>query len=152
MTVRVTFYDVPAESRFPLATKLAQAAWDKGKRLVIRCRDELDARALDEHLWVFREDGFVPHEVSDGQRELQDAEARVVLVAADVWPPWPPGFAIGEGDILVQLAPADTAYAAAFGIVIDWVDHSDEARLAASRARYKAWVDRGLKPEMKDKV
>ena len=149
MTVRVTFYDVPDEARFPLATKLAQAAWDKGKRLVIRCSDGTEARALDEHLWVFREDGFVPHEVSDGQRELQDPEARVVLVAADVWPP---GLVIGEGDILVQLAPADAAYAGAFGIVIDWVDHSDEVRLAASRARYKAWVDRGLKPEMKDKV
>jgi DNA polymerase-3 subunit chi len=149
VTVRVTFYDVAAEARFQLATKLAQAAWDKAKRLVIRCRDEADARALDDHLWVFREDGFVPHEVSDGQRALMDPEARVVLVAADVWPP---GLAIGEGDILVQLAPADAAYATAFGVVIDWVDHSDEARLSASRARYKTWVDRGLKPEMKDKV
>lgn len=149
MTERVTFYDIAAELHFALVAKLAHAAWEKGKRLVVRCRDEADVHALDEHLWVFRDDAFLPHEMNDGAATLADPEARVILVARDVWPP---GLERTPGEILVQLAPADMAYAATFAIVIDLVDHSDEAHLEASRGRFKAWIERGLKPDKKDKV
>jgi DNA polymerase-3 subunit chi len=139
-TTRVTFYDIAPEGRFQLAAKLALAAWDKGKRLLLRCAPE-DAVALDQHLWVFREESFLPHEVCDDPERLADPEARVVIVTRDVRPI--------EADILLQLAPTELAFAEGFDAVIDLVDHRDSQRLDQSRARYKAWVDRGLRPELK---
>jgi len=140
VTTRVTFYDIAPEARFALVVKLALAAWDKSKRMLVRC-SAADAAALDQHLWVFREESFVPHEVCDDAARLLDPEARVVLVTRDV--------RTIPADILLQLAPTDLAFARDFDTVIDIVDHSDPARLDASRARYKAWTDSGLRPELK---
>lgn len=139
---KVTFYDIPHEQAFALAAKLAQAAWDKGKRLIVRCEDTHQAKALDDHLWTYRDESFVPHEVSDGA--LHDTRARIVLTTGDVAPI--------EPDILLQLAPAERAFAERFGHVIDLVDHRDDARLTASRQRYKAWTEAGTRPELKNKA
>lgn len=144
MKTKVTFYDIPVDHTFALAVKLAQAAWDKDKRMIVRCRDRAHADALDEHLWVFREEAFLPHEVGDDAAALRDPEARIVLTTRDARPV--------AGDILLQLAPCDPAFAAQFEVVIDLVDHSDEAALDASRKRYRAWLDAGTKPDMKQKV
>lgn len=143
MTSRVTFYDIAPEARFQLAAKLATAAWDKDKRLLIRC-DPRDAAALDQHLWVFREESFVPHEVCDEPGRLLDPEARIVIATRDI--------RTIPADILLQLTPAELDFARAFDTVIDLVDHSDPARLDASRARYKAWAEGGLKPDLKKTV
>ena len=143
MTTRVTFYDIAPEARFQLVAKLASAAWDKGKRLLIRC-DAREATALDQHLWVFREESFVPHEVCDDPEHLLDGEARVVIATRDA--------RTIPADVLVQLAPCELAFAQAFDTVIDLVDHGDPGRLDASRARYKAWSESGLKPELKKAV
>jgi len=139
---RVTFYDIAPEHTLALAAKLAQAAWDKDKRLLIRVSDPQAARALDDHLWTFRDESFVPHEVYDGA--LADARARIVITTRDERPI--------EADILLQLAPAELGFATGFDTVIDLVDHGDEARLAASRQRFRAWSDAGSRPEVKTKV
>ncbi|MBL8788836.1 MAG: DNA polymerase III subunit chi [Deltaproteobacteria bacterium] len=136
----VIFYDIPADARFPLVSKLASAAWEKGRRLIVRAFPE-QAPALDEHLWVFREEAFVPHEVALDAASLLDPEARIVIVTRDVAPI--------AADILVQLAPCELAFARGFETVIDLVDATDDLRLNASRARFKAWSDAGLRPELK---
>ena len=82
MTTRVTFYDIGPEARFSLAVKLAQAAWEKDRRMLVRCRPD-EAAALDQHLWVFREESFVPHEVCDDPARLLDPEAHVVIITRD---------------------------------------------------------------------
>lgn len=140
---KVTFYDIAPDLGFVLVAKLAQAAWDKGKRLLVRCWDAAHARALDEHLWTFKDESFVPHEVCDAAEELLDREARIVITTRDSRPI--------AADILVQLAPCDLGFATTFDNVIDLVDHADEARLEQSRARYRAWQNAGTKPEMKTK-
>ena len=137
--MRVVFYDIAPADRFALAAKMAIAAWDKKKSLVLRCHAD-EAERLDVHLWTYRDESFLPHEVWRGGA-LKDEEARIVLVTADEAP--------RTADILLQLAPASLDFAQGFDTVIDVVDHQDEVRLTASRARYKAWVDQGKKPELK---
>jgi len=140
MTSRVVFYDILPEQRPGLAAKMALGAWDKKKVLVLKCAED-ELAWLDEHLWTFREEVFLPHEAWRAGAPLLDPEARVVLVCDDECP--------RPGDILVQLAPAGLDFARQFDTVIDVVDHRDEARLTASRARYKAWADLGLRPDLK---
>jgi DNA polymerase-3 subunit chi len=140
MTTRVTFYDIPANDHLALYEKLARAAWDKRKRLIIRAHAQ-ELAQLDDHLWTFRDESFVPHEVASGDKPLLDEEAFIVLVGSDIRPI--------PADILLQLAPCDPGFAKAFDTVIDLVDHSDPQRLDASRARYRAWVEAGIRPELK---
>lgn len=135
---RVTFYDLPPEGRWPLIARLAEAAWTKGRRMAIHCADPGVARELDNYLWIFREDAFVPHEVRLQPDEVVDAEARIVLTAGD-------GCDF-EADVLVQEAPLALDEAERFGSVIDIVDHRDLQLLEASRARFRSWRERDVVP------
>lgn len=136
---RVTFYDLPAEQRLPRVATLAAAAWERGRKLLIHCADDREARALDELLWTFREESFVPHETWRPGTELRDPEARVVLVACEEDP-------IGA-DVLVQEAPASAEFARRYAFVIDLVDHRSPQAITASRARFRWWRDEGMRPD-----
>jgi len=135
---RVCFYDVAPEGRWPLLVRLAQAAWQKRLRFLILCRDRDEARAVDELLWTFEEQAFLPHELVEGAHP-EDPEARIVITTAEHDP-------IGA-TILFQLTPASEAFARRFETVIDLVDHRDPERLAASRQRFRAWRDAGSSPD-----
>ncbi|MCA9518231.1 MAG: DNA polymerase III subunit chi [Myxococcales bacterium] len=135
---KVHFYDLPPDKQWGLVYKLADAAWRRETHVLIHCGDEGEARALDDFLWTFVEDAFVPHERLAGEG-LEDPDARVVIVAAEVAP-------IAQA-VLIQLAPVSVAFAREFETVIDFVDHRDDARLAASRGRFKAWREAGVTPE-----
>jgi DNA polymerase IIIc chi subunit len=137
----VTFYDLAPEARWPLVLHLAGAAWSKGRAMTIHCADLAGARALDEYLWVSPEDGFLPHEVAEPGAPLDDDQARVVLVTGDHTPL--------ERQVLVQEAPASIDFAASFAQVVDLVDHTTPEALAASRARFRAWREREITPEVR---
>lgn len=61
---RIDFYILPdttLDARFEFACKLAETIVGKGYRLHIHTQDEAMARALDDQLWVFRPDAYLPH-------------------------------------------------------------------------------------------
>jgi DNA polymerase-3 subunit chi len=137
----VTFYDVAADAQTPLIAGLAEAGWRKGRKVLILAADEAAGRALDEALWTWRDETFLPHELVLPGRTPVDEQARVVIVTAEEDP-------IGA-DVLLQAAPAATGFAARFAAVVDIIDRRSEAALEASRARFKVWRDLGLKPTVK---
>lgn len=137
---KVVFYDVAPDGRAAIIAGLAEAAWRKARKMLILTPDPQAARALDEALWTYRDDAFLPHEVVAPGDALVDEQARVVITFGEADP-------LGA-DILVQLSPASLDFAATYRTVIDIVDHSSEERLKASRARYAAWRARGLEVEM----
>ena len=135
---RVTFYDVQPEDRWPLIAKMAEAAWGKGKRLVIHCANNAIARELDEYLWVFREDAFIPPErIGPNDDTCPDsATIRIVSQATNT----------GEADVLVMESPVSLELARRYATVIDMVDHRDESGEDKSRQRFKAWRAQGVTP------
>jgi DNA polymerase-3 subunit chi len=99
----------------------------KGARIVVQTRDAAARDALNERLWTFREDSFVPHGAAgDGDPASQPlfltetdatpngASLRVLLNPADA-----PRFAQGEAEIVV------------------FFEARDEEALAAARAAWK---------------
>ncbi len=144
---KVTFYDAPAEGRDERIARLCHAAWERGRRLLVRCSDLRTARRLDTLIWSGGEDtAFVPHELVPPGGELEDAEARIVLVVArdaddDVDP-------IGA-EVLVQETPAPFEVAERYDFVIEIVDHRSPEALEASRARFVEWRERGVRPDFR---
>lgn len=135
---QVTFYDIAPEGRWPLFVRLAEAAVRKRKRLLLHCADADEARALDEHLWAYQEEAFLPHELLAPDGALRDPDAPVVIATGEV--------AI-EANILLQATPTSMAYARGFEIVIDLVDHRAPDLLDQSRARFRAWREGDIVPK-----
>jgi DNA polymerase-3 subunit chi len=65
---RVDFYILPSDdpdTRLTFACRLAEKAWKQGIRTYIHCSNEMQRGSLDERLWSFRPDSFVPHDFAE---------------------------------------------------------------------------------------
>ncbi|MBD90781.1 MAG: DNA polymerase III subunit chi [Deltaproteobacteria bacterium] len=140
MSPRVVFYDVDPDAWEGWIHKLAAAAWERnGARLMILVGDPERAEEVDQLLWSFREESFLPHEVVHDGQPLTDPEARVLIS----WNPTNPH----QANLLALDAPAELDFASGFEVVMDVVDRRSDERLVASRERFKAWRARGVSPE-----
>ncbi len=134
---QVDFYVLESPQRgdrFQFCCRLVEKAWSQGRRVLVHCASADEARDMDRLLWVFREQGFVPH----GLLGATDPALTPVLIAHG-------GEAGDEHDVLVNLAPEVPVCFSRFERVAEPVD-ADPAARAASRERFKFYRDRGYQP------
>ena len=110
-----------------VACKVVEKAWQQGLRVYVHTASEGEAMRLDELLWTFRQDSFVPHALATAS----GAEHEAVVIGCDL--------AAGRGrQVLVNLCatlPADTG---GFERIAEVVGNDEESR-GAARARYLAY-------------
>lgn len=64
---RVDFYILPDDSRHNLqqfACRLTEKAYQQGHRILIKTDNADESRILDNLLWTFNDDTFIPHAVT----------------------------------------------------------------------------------------
>lgn len=62
--IRVDFYllsSSDAQACWLLACRLLEKAYLRGHRIFVYCNNQQQAELLDELLWTFKEDSFIPH-------------------------------------------------------------------------------------------
>lgn len=107
--------------------RLTEKAWAAGHSVLIYC-DEDWLQGLDEHLWSFRPDAFVPH------HPLSDGETRVNLTCSEDCG--------GHHDVLISLAHQQPPHFSRFNRLIEVVFEAPELK-AAKRAHYRFYQERG---------
>lgn len=132
--IRVDFYLLDsnqADTHWLVACRLLEKAYYKGHSVFVFCDNQQDAERLDELLWTFREDSFIPHNL-EGEG-----------------PEPPPPIHIGHSkaprrfnDILMNLSKDIPAFHHQFKRVIELVPNEESAK-ELSRARYKAYRQEG---------
>jgi len=65
-----------------LVCELARKAHDAGLWTLVLARDAAQAEALDDLLWSFDEDAYVPHQIAGDQ--VEDAECPVLIATPDM--------------------------------------------------------------------
>lgn len=62
--IRIDFYllesDQP-QARWMIACRLLEKAYLRGHRVYVFCNNQHDSELIDELLWTFKEDSFIPH-------------------------------------------------------------------------------------------
>ncbi len=141
---RVTFYDLPPADRLPFIARMAEAAHERGKRMLIHCGDPAVAEEIDEHLWVYRDETFLPHEIARPGEPLHDPEVGVVITTAEQDPI--------SAEVLLLEAATSIEFARRYAAVIEIVDHRQPERLAESRVRFRRWRELGVEPEYRNEA
>jgi len=75
---RADFYQLKSSdpaSRYPLLCRLLEKCLEAGQQVYIICRDEAEALHLNQYIWAFKPDSFIPHICAHND----DAQAAVVL-------------------------------------------------------------------------
>ena len=132
---RIDFYILDAgdaQSRYPFACRLADKAYQQGQRVHLHTPSAEQARRLDELLWTFRQDSFLPHALIDDTP--LDAEAPVGIGFRET--PWP------DATILINLTHSVPSFFSQFDRVIEIVTQDEPTRLAA-RESFRFYRDRG---------
>lgn len=137
MPPQVDFYvlsGAASHGRVEMACRLAEKAYRLGHRVYLLAADDAQARQLDELLWTFRQQSFVPHEIYPPET----GDNVPVLIGIDPQPRWP-------AEVLINLAPEAPACFSDMQRVVELVDQQ-AAVLEASRARFRFYQGQGIEP------
>jgi DNA polymerase-3 subunit chi len=114
-----------------LACELARKASDAGLPMLVLCASSAQAELLDDLLWSFDPDAYVPHQIVGAD---EDEEEVPVLIAA-------PEHDAALRPLVLNLR--DEAVPDGFDRVLEVVPADDSAR-GPLRERWKQYVARGL--------
>ncbi|MDG4554515.1 MAG: DNA polymerase III subunit chi [Candidatus Competibacter sp.] len=135
---RIDFYVLPdhkENGRALLACRLADKAYSLGHTVYLFVASETRAAALDDLLWTFRQDSFVPHE----RYPLVGDEGSPVLVGTTTP-------AIVEARVLINLSDSLPEGFERYQRVVELVDQHPDV-LAQSRERFRQYREQGRAPE-----
>lgn len=132
--MRVDFYLLTSEEPeaiWLLTCRLIEKAYQRDHRVFVLCKDQHDAEHLDELLWTYKDESFIPHNL---QGEGPEPPPPVQLG----FDKEPRGF----NDILINMTDSIPTYASRFKRVIELVAQSEEAKMI-SREHYREYRAKG---------
>lgn len=131
--MRVDFYlleNQESDAFWILACRLLEKAWLRKHRIFVFCHSREAAETLDERLWTFKDQSFIPHNL---QGEGPDTPPAVQIGYGEE----PQGF----NDILLNLSPDIPVFAGRFKRIMEIVK-PDEIAKGISRMHYKEYKSR----------
>lgn len=134
--MRVEFYVLPSSQpagRLKMACQLAAKAWRAGLPVFLRGTDAAQCAELDELLWRFKGETFIPHNL---YQEQPDAP---VVIGIDQ----PPITAQG---LLINLSPTLSEGCEHFSRIIEIVNQQPE-QLTLARDNFRLYRQRGYAPQ-----
>lgn len=112
---------------------LALKALSQNHRILVTAPTADQVKTLDEGLWTFRQDAFLPH----GRDGDPDPSLTPLWVTTD------PTNNPNTADTLILTHGASLPDESSFALICDVFDGNDEAQLQAARARWKTAKDAG---------
>ncbi len=139
--IQIDFYlthDPKPLSRLKLACRLAETAFKHRQSVYLWTPDEAVATTLDDLLWQFKQNSFVPHSL------CRATVAPAVKRRTPVWigwgdeSPWPAA-------VLIPLSAAVPRFYGDYGRVLDPIN-GDAAERETARQRFRQYRDQGHAP------
>ena len=130
----ILFYHLQRHPLERVLPALVEKSLERGWRVVVQAASEERVEALDAHLWIFRDDSFLPHGT---WREAEAAEQPVLLTVHDSNPN---GAAVR---FLVDGAPVPVD-AGGYERIVLLVDGNDPDAVAAARERWSEGKAKGF--------
>jgi DNA polymerase-3 subunit chi len=131
---QVDFYllqDDSAQNRMRFACRLADKAYRLGNRIFIHTESAEQSRQLDELLWTFQQNSFVPHAIYQAAQDKPPP----VLLAHNAEPD-------ASNQVLINLAAEVPLFFSRFERVAELVNQDADTR-QQGRSRYSFYKERG---------
>lgn len=128
----IRFYHLQKTPELEALPQIALKAFQSGKPVVIKASSEAQAEALNDALWTFKADVFLPH----GTREDGQGPRQPVWITAE-------GDIPNAAKIQIAATGAEPLEVSGFDLCCLMLDGRDEAQVAAARTRWKAFKEAG---------
>ncbi|KAF1046237.1 MAG: DNA polymerase III subunit chi [Herbaspirillum frisingense] len=128
---RIDFHsNVPQKIAY--VCRLVRKARASGANIVLRARDRAELQQLDQALWSFSEQDFLPHVMAG---DPLAAQTPIILAASD-------DVELPHHQILINLSGETPVHFARFERMLEIIS-ADDADKAAGRERYRFYKERG---------
>ena len=131
---RIDFYVLKGKQehdRQVFACRLAEKAYKLGNQVYIHTRSAEQQQQMNDILWSFRADSFVPHQIIDDN----DTSHCPVLIGHNVKPP-------RLMDLLINLDDEQPMFFSQFERLAEIIDDAETTKLAG-RQRFQFYKQRG---------
>ncbi|MDP3561442.1 MAG: DNA polymerase III subunit chi [Legionellaceae bacterium] len=132
--MRVDFYLLTNEepqANWLVACRLLEKAYQRGHRVFVFCEHASDASLIDELLWTYKDNSFIPHNLQGEGPEPPPA----VQIGYDQEPR-------GYNDILLNMSSAIPAFHTRFRRIIEIVQANEDAK-EISRNHFREYRKHG---------
>ena len=133
MPPRIDYYllkDETTEAKWPIACRLLEKAYHLKHNVFVFCSSQKDAEYIDELLWTFKDDSFIPHHL---QGEGPEPPPPIQIGLSE-----PKGFS----DILLNLSTTIPPFYNRFRRVMEIVANLESAK-EISRQHYREYKANG---------
>ncbi len=112
---------------------LVMKALENGHRILIKTSDEKEAERLNEHLWIFRPDVFLPH---DTKKDGHEKQQPVFLTSSNDNP--------NNADMLILTQGTSFENIGGFKLCCELLDGRNPDEISAARERWEKYKDSGF--------
>ena len=126
---QVDFYVLGSEAQsdtLRFLCRLIEKAYQQGKTLHVHTDSAQTSQQLDELLWTFSDNSFIPHQIDNPEAPINISQQ-----------------ATASADILINLAQDIPSFANSFARIIEVVTSSDTSK-AISREHYRYYREQGM--------
>ncbi len=137
--VIVEFIKLKKPEKARLLCELAELHYQGGSRVYLTVQDENQAVTLDQFLWTYKKNSFLPHSCDTGAVDCLDDP--IVIGTRDRNP--------NAARILVMGKPCSISFMKQFEKIYDFVELYDEELTRAARCRFAQYRELGFAPGMR---
>ncbi len=128
----IRFYHLQKQDLDAALPAILQKAFQSGKNIVVRMRDDKEIERMNKHLWAFKPEVFLPHgSKKDGKADQQP----IWLSANDDTPNDAKILILTQGKTEEDLSPYD--------MCCEMLDGHDEQAITDARTRWKEYQAAG---------
>lgn len=128
----IRFYHLTRQSLDQALPAILTKAFSGGRRVVVKCADEQMVRHMNDHLWTYRPDSFLPHGAKkDGHAENQP----IWLTTTEENP--------NSADVLILTGGAVSDQIGNYAMCCEMLEGHDGSAVQDARARWKTYRDGG---------
>lgn len=128
---KIDFYQIDQEDHLLFACRLIDKIYQQGHAVHVHTSSMAESESLDDLLWSFRPEHFIPHAICQVNEQDDDTP---IMISHEVEPM--------HQDVLVNLANSVPDFFSRFTRVAEVVPLDENSRQAA-RVNYKFYQDRG---------
>ena len=128
----IRFYHLEHQSLDQVLPALLTKALEQGKRVVIKAINEKEVERLNDHLWTYHPDSFMPH---GSKKDGYETDQPVWLTTSDENP--------NGASVLILTQGTESNMHSAYSLCCEMLDGHDTETVTQARTRWQTYKDSG---------
>ena len=130
---QVIFIDLSVANKLRYVCDIVEKFFLDELTITVFVKDAAEARNLDQRLWTWKQDSFIPHSIQN--QPPQERSEAVIITSEDN--------AITKSDAIILYDPLDSSKLEHFRWIIDFAETYNSQQLQQSRQRFRELRDSG---------